>query len=308
MVYAVYDSSVAKRRYRITYVFPPNYVFDEIRLSYERAAARIGNITINHDYYYWTPEKKEWDDPDLAIIFWCNIPWVVPARRKAKFVFQYVESVGDPEKMVPEQRKWLTYYMTRSKELDLFIGGTPPVRDFWLHRGSRAIVAPIGHDPQVMGTPDWTREKTYDLGFCGLLVGRREWILPAIARRLGKRFLNIQGFGRFRNDAFNSCKAMLYVGHAEEDAFADMRLWSAVSTSAALVTENRDAWPAIPGVHYVPLYPAKKENPEEFVDAIESALKMPLVDMARRMHKDLSAYTAERCMEEFTIPAIEALG
>jgi len=296
---------MSPRRYRIIYVFPPNYVFDEIRLCYERAAARIGGITINHDYYYWTPEKKEWDDPNLAIIFLCNIPWVVPARRKAKFIFQYVESVGDPAKMVPQQRKWLTYYMTRAHEPDLFIGGTPPVRDFWARLGCRSIGAPIGYDPEVMGVPDWTRQKDYDLGFCGLLVGRREWILPAIARRLGKRFLNIQGFGRPRNDAFNSCKAMLYVGHAEETAFADMRLWSAVSTSAALITENRDAWPAVPGLHYIPLPHAQKDDPDAFVNSIEASLKLPLMDIARRMHEDLSAYTVERCIEEFVIPAIE---
>lgn len=303
----VYDTSVGNRRFRITYVFPPNWIFDEVRFCYERAAARLSGITIRHDYYYWTPEKPEWDDPDLAVIFLCNIPWVVPPGRRAKFIFQYVESVGDPRNMVPEQRKWLEYYMTRAQEPDLFLGGTPTVRDFWAPLARRSALTPLGYNPEIMGSPDWTRAKTYDVGFCGVNVGRREWILPALQRRLGNRFLNITAFGRARNDAFDFCKAMLYIGHSEERAFADMRLWSAVATSAALVTEDRDAWPAIPGKHYLTLPHAQKENPDEFVDAVEKALKEPLVDIAKAMHKDLSVFTTEECITKFTIPAIEAI-
>jgi hypothetical protein len=295
------------RRFRYTYVFPPNFIFDEVRLCYERAAARLGGITVNHDYYSWTPMNKEWYEPDHAIIFWCNIPWVVPPNRRAKFIFQYVESVGDPRNMVSEQRKWLEYYMTRAQEPDLFIGGTPTVRDFWAPLARRSIIAPIGYDAEIMGSPDWTRAKTYDVGFCGSVVGRREWILPVLARRLGKRFLKIDAFGRSRNDAFDFCRAMLYIGHSDENAFADMRLWSAVATSAALVTEGRDAWPAIPGKHYLTLPHARKENPDEFVDAVEKVLKEPLIDIAKCMYDDLSRFTVDRCIEEFTIPTIEAL-
>ena len=295
-------------RLRYTYVFTPNFIFNEVAECYRQAGKRLGWMTVDNDYYAWAwaDTRPEWYDPDQVLVFWCNLPWKIPPRpyRKATCVFHYVESVGNLENLVDTQRHWLDIHLKKAHEVDLFLVGTPPVRDFWLPRCPKVAMMPIGYDPEVMGRPDWTREKVYDVGFCGVPVGRREWILPAMRKRFGPKFLDVTVFGRARNAAFDACKAMLYVGHSDEKAFADMRLWSATACSAALVTEDRDAWPAVAGRHYIALPHAQKENVDAFVDMVEQALKQPLTDIAKTAHEELSKFTVERCFEEFLVPAV----
>lgn len=294
-----------------TYVFTPNFLFNEIAECYRQAAMRLGNVTVDKDFYSWEHActRKEWQDPDHTVIFWCEAPWGIPPRpaRKSKTVLQYIESVGNMEDLVDTQRKCLDRYTKRAHEMDLFLVGTPTVRDFWAPRCRRVALMPIGYDPEVMGTPNWTCEKTYDVGFCGVPVGRRQWILPALKKRFGSKFLDIRAFDRARNAAFDACKIMLYVGHSDEKAFADMRLWSATACSAALVTEDRDAWPAVPGRHYIALPHAQKENVDAFIDSVEQTLKLPLIDIARTAHEELSKYTVERSLKEFMMPAVSGI-
>lgn len=295
------------RTRRIIYVFPVNYVFDEIRSCFARAAERLGDMVVCNDYNDWTPARSEWYDPANAIVFWCNLPWVVPENRKAKCVFHYVESAGDPSGLIPIQRHWFEIHRRRALEADLFLVGNPAMQDFWNPLAKRVALTPIGYDAEIMGVPDWSKPKLFDVGFCGTEIGRRLWILPALRKRFGNRYTDIRVFGKARNEAFNSCRLMLYVGHSPERSFPDLRLWSAAATSALLVTESRDAWPAIPGRHYIELDPALVQNPDLFVDSVERELKNTNEDLARVAHRELSAYTVERCMREFSIPAIEAL-
>jgi len=292
-------------RYRYIYVFPRNIVYDEYRPCYQNAAARIGRVTIEA-LSTWSHHRKEWMDPDMAIIFWGGFPKIVPVPRRAKCVVQYIESVGDPKGLILNQRHWLEISMRRAKELDLMLVGTPEARDFWLPFCRNAACVPIGYDPIVMGTPDWTQPKIYDVGFCGTPIGRREWILPILRKRFGPRFLEISGFGQARNAAFDRCRTMLYIGHSN-DIGVGLRLWQAVSTSAVLITEDRSLWPAEPGRHCIVLPPAAAEYPDAFVDSIERALQLPLEDTARTAHEEISQYTVERCMRDFMMPAVLSL-
>ena len=102
---------------------------------------------------------------------------------------------------------------------------------------------------------------------------------------------------------YDLCRAELYIGHSE-DIGVGLRLWQALPSSAAFVTEDRDAWPASPGRHYVAVGHARMECPGALVDELERALKLPLADIARAAHEDLSKYTVERCFEEFLVPAV----
>lgn len=289
-----------------TYVFTPNFIFDEIAECYRQAGKRLGNVTVDNNFYGWTPDRKEWYDPNEVVIFFCNLAWDIPPRpyRKAKLAFHYVESVGSMEKLVETQRHWLDIHMKLAQVPDLFLVGTPTVRDFWLPYAKKVALMPLGYDAEVMGVPDWSRPKEYEIGFCGVPVGRREWILPALKKRFGSRFLDIRVFGKSRNMAFDACRMMLYIGHSDEKAFADLRLWSATACSAALVTEDRDAWPAVPGRHYLALPHAQQDNVDAFVDMVESTLKQPLEPVARTAHAELSQYTVERSLKEFMMPAV----
>lgn len=188
--------------------------------------------------------------------------------------------------------------------VDIVFAGCPAAAE-WLRPNCRKVaLGPIGYDPVVMGTPNWLAKKQYDLVFYGTPTGRRKWILPEIAKRRGFRFARFNAFGRDRTSFLNSSRAVLHVGHSDEPGFPGMRLWQAIASSAALLTEPRDAWPAVAGRHYVELPKPAEDRIGEFLDAIERALSGPLENTARVAHEELSKYTVERCMNEFFVPAI----
>ena len=292
---------------RLIIVFPGfPACFDEFQAAYEKAASRMEGVVIER-LSEWIQNRSEWKDPNNTVVFWCQLPAVIPTDRKAKCVLYHLESSGDPAKLTRGQGEIVERFAQRARELDLLAVTTPAAKDFWSPRVSRVAVVPIGYDPDVMGIPDWSCPKTYEIGFCGTVVGRREWILPVLQDRLGKDFVVIQESGRAMREAFNGCRAMLHIAHSDEVGFPTLRLWHAISTSAALVTERRDAWPAIPNKHVLQVPPAEKNNLGLFIDALRDALQNPLEKIAQQANKELSCYTVERCIKDFMIPAIDSI-
>jgi len=295
---------------RYIYVFPPSVLFDEVAECYRRAGRRLGWMTVENEINLWIPTRKDWYDPETVVVFWGGLPEIIPPQRKAKCVFHYIESIptGDPQKMIGPQREWLERHLKRAKEPDLFLIGTPSAQAFLAPLCNKVALMPIGYDPTVMGVPNWNCPKIFDVGFCGTVIGRREWIIPALKKRFGRRFLEISPntrplVGRNRSNMYDLCRAELYIGHSE-DIGVGLRLWQALPSSAAFVTEDRDAWPAVLGRHYIGVPHARAECPDVLVDDLEQALKLPLADIARAAHEDLSKYTVERCFEEFLVPAV----
>lgn len=283
------------------HVFPPDKVFLESRECYRAAAARLGWMSVEGPEG-WTPGRADWADPAVMAVFWARLP-ELPAGRSAKVAFRYTESVGKPEALIVNQRADMDGFMPRAGEPDLVLVGNPAAAEFMRPFCRRVAHAPIGYEPEVMGTPDWSARKDFDLLFYGTMVGRREWIIPAVEERLGGGFVRIGCFGAERKAEVERAKAVLHVGHSGETSFPGMRLWQAVATSAALITERRDAWPAAEGRHYVGLPVAERERMDVFLDALTEALNASHAEIARRAHEDLSRYTVERCMEEFVVPA-----
>lgn len=287
------------------HLFPTDKVFLETRECYRAAAGRIGWMSVGNPED-WPPDGPDWKDPGIMAVFWARLP-ALPADRAAKVAFRYTESVGKPELLIGNQRADMDGFMPRAGEPDLVVVGNPAAADFMRPFCRRVVHAPIGYERDVMGAPDWSAEKSFDLSFYGTMVGRREWIIPAVEERLGGRFVRIGCFGAERKAVVERSKAVLHVGHSGETSFPGMRLWQAVATSAVLVTERRDAWPAVEGRHYVGLPAAERERPGVFVDALVEALKAPYHEVAGRAHEELSRYTVERCMEEFVVPATAGL-
>lgn len=284
--------------------FPP--CFEEFEAAYKKATSKMDRVSIDR-LDRWTPDRPEWKDPSVAVIFWCQLPTQIPSDRAARCAFYHLESSASPETLTRGQGEMVEKFIQRAKELDLFLVTTPAAEEFWASKAKKVSVVPIGYDAETMGAPDWFQPKTHDIGYCGTLVGRREWIVPVIQKRFGNRFKLIQEIGKKMQEEFNSCRVMLHVAHSEEPGFPTLRLWQAISTSAVLVTERRDAWPGVAGRHFLAVPPAQRENPESFADSIEELLRRPLVCIAYQAHHDLAAYTVNRCIEEFMIPAVEAL-
>lgn len=292
-------------RFRYIYVFPPLAVFREVQACYRRAAFCFDWIRVE-DLSDWSPKRSEWKDPGNCIVFWGCHPRI-PDGRAAKCALRYTESAGPVQGLIVNQRAEMECIALLGKVPDIVFVGTPAVKTILEPFCRKVVVAPIGYDAVVMGIPDWSRPKHGDVCFHGTPVGRRTWLIPILKSRLGSRFQVISKMGRSRQEAVNRCKAALYVGHSEEPGFPGMRLWQAVATSAALITEARDAWPAVPGRHYIAIPPARENDPEAFIGDLEKALQQPLLEIARMAHEELSKYTIEKCIADYVVPEIEKL-
>jgi hypothetical protein len=284
------------------HIFPMTPVFEEIRERYDFAAKRLGWMSAQ-DLFNWTPDWPEWQMKSLALVFWGSLP-EIPKNHAARVAFRHTESTGQMDNLVSNQQDFISRLIHKLVEADVVFAGCPAAAE-WLRPHCRKVaLGPIGYDPVVMGTPNWSAKKQYDLVFCGTPTGRRKWILPEIGKRNRIRFARFNAFGRDRTTLMDSSRAVLHVGHSDEPGFPGMRLWQAIASSAALLTEPRDAWPAVAGRHYIELPKPIEDRIGEFLDAIERALAGPLEDTARVAHEELSKYTVERCMNEFFVPAI----
>lgn len=255
----------------------------------------------------WSEKKAEWQDPQNFIVFWGFEKPGLPQDRKARFGIRYLESVGDPKGLIPVQQTCIKGFLEWSRIPEVVFTSTPSASEYLKPYCRNVAPLPSGYDPEVMGKPDWSISKTFDLATYGHEIGRRRKILMDARRRFGKRMISVKGYGLERKKAVESSRAVLYVGHSEEPSFPGMRLWQMVATSCALISEKRDVWPADPQRHLVQLEAVDLRETRRFLDGVEEALKGDLEEVARRAYDDLSLYSVERCMEEFMVPATTGL-
>lgn len=295
-----------KTGFHYIHVFRPHDPFIEIRGCFRNAAEKLGWMSVQEDTE-WQEEKSEWHNPENFIIFWGFEKPILPENRKALFGIRYLESVGDPKGLIGVQQQCITNFFGWAKVPDVVFVATPSACDFLRPYCRRIAALPSGYDPDVMGKPDWSIRKTYDIAIYGHEVGRRWTILKDVRKRFGNKILTVTGYGLERKRAVESARCVLYVGHSEEVGFPGMRLWQMVATSTALIAERRDVWPADPTKHLIQLDPVNLKKVHAFCERVKEALKGDVSGIARAAHQDLSLYTAERCMEEFVIPATMGL-
>lgn len=296
----------AGRRY--VHVFPNDPFLSEIGDCYRSAARRMPWMAVE-DVSLWTPYREEWQDPELVVIFWGVLPDSIPKVRRAAVALRYTESVGDASGLNPVQHEIIERFTAVASIPDLLIGGTSTVADFWSGKYRASAFAPIGYESDALGRPDWTAKKTSDLAFRGNYLGRRVWILKKLRRQF-PRLRWIHSFGLNRKAELDLSLLDLYIGHSDEPSFPGMRLWQGIASSATLVTEPRDAWPAVAGRHYIEIPAAVPDVFEVFVESLKSVLKLgegSLRSVSMTAHAELSVYTIERCMEEFVVPATKGL-
>lgn len=289
------------------HVFPGDPFLGEIRDCYKSAARRLPWMSVDSTAY-WNPERPEWNDPERIVIFWGVLPEWIPRSRKAGAVLRYTESVGAPEGLNPIQRQIVERFTADSESVDMLLGGTSTVADFWSGKYRSTAFAPIGYEPGILGRPDWAAPKIADFAVRGNLIARRLWIL----KKLQKSFLKlnwIHSFGLERKFQLDKSLVDLYIGHSNDLSFPGMRLWQGISSSAALVTEPRDAWPAVAGRHYIEIPEADPDLFGFFVENLRELLNDAgtLRSIAETAHRELSTYTIDRCMEEFVVPATKGL-
>lgn len=292
---------------RYIHIFPSAPFLQEIRNCYEYACRRLPWMDVD-DLDGWSTERPEWFIPELVLVFWALLPDRAPADRTAAYAFRYTESAGDPELLAETQVAAMGQFAFRASEPDIVLCGNPVIADYWSRLCRAVAVVPSGYEREILGVPNWEAPKSSDLVFYGSDIGRRSWILGAVSEKFGNGFVRIGDYGFKRKRSLDSSRANLYIGHSSDYAFPGTRLWHAISSSAVLISERRDAWPAIPGRHYIELEPARLERPGTFAGQLTEVLDQePLEEVARTAHEELSLYTIDRCMEEFLVPATKGL-
>ena len=278
--------------------------FLEVFASYQQAATRIPWMTAV--VYKDVPPAGSplWDDPRIMFIFWTCLPTEAPRGFRAKVALHYTESTDKPEDKNPIQQGLYRTFLDDLQYCDLLFAHTPSAREVLRPFGKKVALAPVGCEPNVLGTPKWGSDKKYDIAFYGNRFGRRLWILPALEKHFGDRMIHIEHFGAKRQEILEASRVTLYVLHSRDSSGATSRLWQVASTSSAMVIERSDVWPARPGLHYLEVDPADEANLDRLITSLESILKRPdLERVARQAHAHLWRYTVERCMQEFIVPA-----
>ena len=282
---------------------------DVVQCLKRLAAQHSWNSVVSFDQLDVIKGSSAFQDEHRMFILWGTIEHAGPAisaNRRCKLAIQYLETIGNPEWLSPNQRAVLGPFLDRARQFDLVFAQTPEAVEWLQNRvGAKARLAPVGYDPQVMGRPDFEAEKTGDLAFYGAVMQRRE-ILRHLQPYLRHELSDISGvYGMQRQHRLNESRAILQVHHTRADcSFASFRIWQAIGTSAVLLMEPIDAWPAVPGRHYLEFPPLSTDNLMEAAGAIDAILdRSDLLDVARLAHEELSVYTPAFCMERFVVPA-----
>jgi hypothetical protein len=295
------------RRYIL--IFPEGQFYQEIASWYRSASVRLPWMSVQ-DLSGWSLERPEWQDPETVLVFWGRFPASVPEPRRAGLVYRFSESVGQVEGLVAYQQELLREFTQIAIVPDLVLVGSPTVADFWKPFVRAVAVAPVGYEPACVGFPDWGVSKKFDLTFRGNQIGRRIPIFKQLRKSYRSMLLEFHAFGLDRKVKMDECRIDLYVGHSEEPSFPGSRLWATIASSAALVTEPRDAWPAVRGRHYIEIPSFDSDMPEFFIESLDALIAHPriLEGIARTAHNELSLYTIDRCMNEFVVPATKGFG
>lgn len=281
---------------RYIYVFPVRSdALQDCHAMYARLASRLPwlDVVWEHEYPALRAAAGEKD----VFVLWHDIDHGGP--RKCRTVYYYQDSVGHPSQMIRHQAAMLHELLFHSRRYDAILVHEPWSADYLRQILPRVGVAASGYDPEILGTPDWDCEKKNDAAFYGYLTGLREGHIPAMEQRLGERLAILNGsYGWERHIRLNRSKAILHVPHSIA-SFPALRLWQAISSSAALLAPAYSAWPAEAGKHFAPLPWPKEGDPSPFMAAVEESLSgTDLKTMAVRAHEDLSRWTIERCADE----------
>lgn len=253
-------------------------------------------------------ESPYWTDDSLFYTLWSHAMEVdSPERRQSKLARVYFEAFNaDMQHMLPAHQEAWARFQKLGPAYDATFVHTPLMAD-WLHQqGVPCYVLPLGWEPEAMGRPRWNAPKFTDYVFQGSVVGRRAAILPLLAERLGRQFQNQSGaFGRGLLGILDTAIASIYIAHSNVRSFSTWRIWQCAASSAALVAEAADSWPAVPDDHYVAMPYLTFENIDAVCDWLRTLPQnVDLAAVARRMHDDVGQYfTLERCIDDYLVPA-----
>lgn len=308
----------------IFHVIPDTWgPYVDIRAMWQALACRRKHVRV------LTPEQflaRSLDDDRDVFVCWELID---PGRRdgrKAMVLQVYAEAMDDDvNNMLPAHRDHWQRLKDIAPNLDGVLTHTPWTADFVRrYVNVQTDVMPVGWDPEVMGSPRWEAPKHHDLAYHGSMVGRRELVVPYIAGKFGRRFVEATGlYGRALLGRLDQSSTSLYISHSDVTSFSTWRTWQVASTSAILIVEGRapgtagdggfphDTWPLEGGLHYLQI-PSVLAGADAAIAELEKCVHPDThaarIEMARRVHEEIARlYTVDYVTDKFLIPAIERM-
>lgn len=289
------------------HVMPRVPAFETVRLVYEAFASRcMWTSVIDSKDFDLLKGSEAYQDPDLFVVTWDRSCAGPKDRRKAKVACLYTGPLGSLDKMLPEHAAAWDDLFARARDYDMILGSTPFVSAEIRRRlGMPVEIFPVGWELSF-GVPDWSVSRNHAFVYYGSPIGKRAWAIPAIRDILGDRFLDKTGTFWGIGDVLRHTLATLYVTHSDVDIFSTWRIWQALPSGAAMVSEKADLWPLVPDVHYVVIPTITKENVETVAGRLRMILSEPseLAGVARRAWNDLGpSFTVDKCVMDYLVPA-----
>jgi len=296
---------------RYLHVFPESSAYADTYQSYKKSEAKMAWMEVLSSSQWPKRKNASCADPSVFVIFWGHSASDITTDRKCQIGVHYSESLAPIEALKtfePNQHRQFEGFIRHSGLIDFVFAHTPMAADQLKQYvpPEKVVLAPTGYDPDVMGHPDWNVPKVHDLVHYGSPTYRRRTATALIQSHLRHKVSNLTNkYGRDRQGALNQSKAILTIQHIPKLAFPTFRLWQAVASSAPLVIEPADAWPAIAGKHYLQIPWVDASSVEKVAVQLDEALLDAgrLLQLARQAYEDLSKYTPGYCMETFIVPA-----
>lgn len=248
--------------------------------------------------------SQYYTDPTCVYILWHDWEGNMPSGRQARVFLHYSELIGDPQYLTDNQREMFTQFLTTANKYDRIFVHTKWAAQYLKTYISNVFYAPVGFEPDVMGIPDYTVTKAYDIVFYGSWAGRRQTIIPTLRAELKHKLTDVVGvFGQARHRELNKARAIIHIPFTDNSSFTTMRLWQAITSSAVMLIEPTDTWPAVAGQHYIQIPHITDQNIGDIAKAIDTALdNTNLVEMSKAAFTDLSKYTVKYCHDNYIIP------
>jgi hypothetical protein len=252
-------------------------------------------------------------DPQVCFIVWHDIAELFKQYQKpaGPFILRYCEVIGND--VWPAQQLNITRLLKNAKIYDGIIVHTDFARQFLINNGFKVGKSPIGYNYRTMGIPDSTL-KEFDIIFYGSHVvdkngkNRRAEIITKLRKYLRLNLVDISGaFWPHRNELLNRAKAVLILHQIDTPhSFPTMRLWQSIASSAGMIIEQAETWPMEAGKHYLQIPIISSNNVKEVSQIIEQHITIGMSSkFASDVHRELSHFTYEYCLENFAIPEIQ---
>jgi hypothetical protein len=243
------------------------------------------------------------NDDRFMYILWHTMPQMIdpPSERGARLAHRYTELIGDFDGLL-NHRKALSEFTNKIHYYDLVFVHNNYAKDYFKKYTSNVHIAPLGYDRDVLGSPNFEAEKEHDMVFYGGVIGKRKLLVDLRDKMARELYLMPGNYGLDRHKVLNRSKAVVHTQQVDKSAFATMRLWQTIASSAAMLLEPIDAFPAVPGRHYVEIPSITAGNIDTVAGTVDDILEnTDLLAIAKRAHEELAHMTVRYCFEKFVV-------